>query len=436
MKQYAIACLGCKVNTTEAEGIREALNKSGYQETSFKEVADIYLILTCAVTNVASGKSRQKINQALRQNRKAIIGVIGCYVQVSADEIKENEDIDILVGSSHKDKVPELIERVLQTNEKQIVIDDVRKNAKFEALNVSHFEHKTRAYLKVQDGCNQFCSYCIIPYARGKERSLDLREVCTQAQQLSKNHQEIVLAGIHTGRYGQDQNSSLSCCIQEIMKSAPELGRLRISSIEVTEIDDFLLEMMNRTSVLAHHLHIPLQSGCDSVLKRMNRPYTTQEFYYKIQEIRQKVPHISISTDLIVGFPQETEEEFNQTVEFLKKCKFSFLHVFPFSAKKGTVAENFENQIAPDEKKRRVKVCSDLSVELYRDYQEKFIQKPLEVLVEKYNNGSSFGYSSEYLPVFIEGKHTQNKIVKVVCERIESSGVVAVIKEEKSDEAK
>ncbi|MFV0380269.1 MAG: tRNA (N(6)-L-threonylcarbamoyladenosine(37)-C(2))-methylthiotransferase MtaB [Anaerorhabdus sp.] len=426
MKKYAISCLGCKVNSTEAEGIRETLNNGEYEEVDFREYADIYLIITCAVTNVASAKSRKKINQAIRQNKDAVIGVIGCYVQVSLDEIKKSEHIDILVGSSNKNQIPKLIEEVIKTKERQVLVDDVRENATFESLDISHYEHKTRAYLKIQDGCNQFCSYCIIPYARGKERSLPLDEVINNAKKLSLKHKEIVLTGIHTGRY-KDNNSSLSLCIKRIINEVQGLQRLRISSIEVSEIDDDLIDMLSKDNILAKHLHIPLQSGCDKILKMMNRPYTTEEFFNKIEEIRKKIPDISISTDLIVGFPQESDEDFNETLNFLKKCRFSFLHVFPFSLKDKTVATSLNNQNSNEIKRLRVKEATKISDDLYKEYQEKFIGKKLDVLVEKYDDQYSFGHSSEYIPVYVNGKFDNNNIVGVIGSLIKDGNIYAEV---------
>lgn len=411
--RYAISCLGCKVNTYEAGSIQQALNAKGYIEVDFKEEADVYLVFTCAVTNTAASKSRQKINQAIRQNSSAIICVVGCYVQINAENMKENESIDILVGSSHKHDLPNLIEQVIKNKEKIVLVDDVRKEAEFEEMPLTHFEHQTRAYMKIQDGCNQFCSYCIIPYARGKERSLPLEKVIENTKQLAKNHKEIVLAGIHTGRYGADCGETLAHCIEVMLNEVPELMRVRISSIEITEISDELIELMKKSSRIAHHLHIPLQSGCDETLKRMNRPYTTNEFYARIEEIRKSLPGISISTDLIVGFPQETEEEFDKTVEFLKKCKFTFLHVFPFSPKTGTAAEKMMEQVADSIKKQRVQTCSSLSKKLYYEYKSSFINKKVSVLVEEIQEENSFGHSSEYLPVTIEGVQQRNEIVEV-----------------------
>ncbi len=435
MKRYAIACLGCKVNTTEAQGIRQALNESGYQEVSFKEEAEVYVILTCAVTNTASSKSRQKVNQAIRRNNQAIVCVVGCYVQMSYEEMKEQDGIDILVGSSHKEKVPQLIERVRATKQKVVMVDDVRKKAVFEPLVINKFDYQTRAYLKIQDGCNQFCSYCVIPYARGKERSLTLEEVIQQAKKLAQNHREIVLTGIHTGRYG-DKGETLAMAMETILTEVPQLERLRISSIEITEIDNHLLQLIQKEKRIAKHLHIPLQSGSDTVLRKMNRPYTTSQFYERLQEIKKAVKDISISTDLIVGFPQETQEEFEETKKFLNLCEFSFIHVFPFSAKDGTEAAELNGQISGEEKKRRVKECSDISRKLYEKYKLKFIQKDVEVLIEKVQGGGSFGHTSEYLPVLVSGSFKANTMVRCRCERLELDNLIATVKGDEDDKIK
>lgn len=430
MIRYAISCLGCKVNTYEAGSINQSLKEKGYQEVDFKENADVYIIFTCAVTNTAASKSRQKINQAIRQNENALICVVGCYVQISAEKMKENEKIDILVGSSHKNEIPQLIEETLIDRKQRILLDDVRKEAVFETLNVSQFEHQTRAYLKIQDGCNQFCSYCIIPYARGKERSLKLEQVVENAQALADKHQEIVLAGIHTGRYGREYGVTLTECISEILKSAPKLKRIRISSIEITEVSDELVALMKKDSRIARHLHIPLQSGCDDTLKRMNRPYTTEEYYLRIEEIRKQLPDVSISTDLIVGFAQESDEEFTQTKLFINQCHFSFLHVFPFSVKQGTVAEKLTSQVSDETKKQRVKECTELSKMLNYEYKSSFINKEVEVLVEVSENGKSFGHSSEYLPITIPSACAKNRMVKCICTHMLNDELFAKIVEE------
>ncbi|MEG0177463.1 tRNA (N(6)-L-threonylcarbamoyladenosine(37)-C(2))-methylthiotransferase MtaB [Anaerorhabdus sp.] len=428
MIRYAISCLGCKVNTYEAESISQSLKLKGYIEVGFKETADVYLIFTCAVTNTAASKSRQKINQAIRLNEDAIICVVGCYVQINAENMKENEHIDILVGSSHKQDIPRLIEETLSKKEKHVLVEDVRENADFETLSLSHFEHQTRAYMKIQDGCNQFCSYCIIPYARGKERSYPLEKVVETARKLSVNHKEIVLAGIHTGRYGHDIDLTLTKCLKEVLKQAPLLERIRISSIEITEITDELIELMKQDNRIARHLHIPIQSGCNETLKRMNRPYTKEEFIARVNEIRNELPHVSISTDLIVGFPQESEEEFNETIKTIHDCSFSFMHVFPFSSKTGTVAEKMKGQVIDKIKKERVQTCSNLSKNLYYTYKASFINKEVSVLIEEHRGDKSFGHSSEYLPITIEGIHPHNQFVDVVVTHLINDELIGKVK--------
>lgn len=414
MKKFAVCTLGCKVNTYEAQSISETLRNEGYQEVDFNETADIYIIFTCAVTNTASSKSRQKINQAIKQNKEAIITVVGCYVQIKPDELNENENIDILIGSAFKSKLPVYIKQAIESQGKIVKIEDVRNvDVEFENLGVSKFEHQVRAYLKIQDGCNQFCSFCIIPYARGKERSMDFDKVIEMAKALSLNHKEIVLSGIHTGRYGF-KHKNLTDVMKAILDSCPNLERLRISSIEVSEVTDELIELMKNDLRVARHLHIPLQSGCDELLKEMHRPYTKSYFKDRIDYIRKHIPEISISTDLIVGFPKESEEQFKETVEFLKDCELSFVHVFPFSSKSGTLAAEYKDDVDAKVKKERVKIINDLSKKLYYAYKAKFIGRSMHVLIERVYDGYAFGHSSEYIPVYVEGKHKRKDSIIVV----------------------
>ncbi len=412
MIRYAISCLGCKVNTYEAESVSASLKKRGYQEVNFKDEADIYCIFTCAVTNTAASKSRQKIHQAIRQNPDAVICAIGCYVQLSAEAMAQEEHIDILVGSSNKMKLVEYIEEVLEKKKRIIKVEDVRNNIAFEALEVDRFEHKTRAFLKIQDGCNQFCSYCIIPYARGAERSLNYQEVLKQAQTLSMHHQEIVLTGIHTGRY-RSESMDLAQLIKLILDNT-SIKRIRISSIEMNEINEELIELIKNEPRVAKHLHIPLQSGCDATLLRMNRPYTTAQFLKLIKRLKEEVDAISISTDIIVGFPNETQEEYEATKAFLSQVKFSFIHVFPFSSKDNTKAAQLSHPIENKVKKQRVKELLSFSKQCKIEYESKFINATLQVLIESCEVGCSFGYTSEYIYVKIEKEYPVGSIVDVV----------------------
>jgi len=426
MITFAVSTLGCKVNTFESVSIVESLKREGFIEIDFNDLADVYIIFTCAVTNVASSKSRKKINQAIRQNKDAVICVVGCYVQLEPKEIKDNENIDILVGSNFKNKIPEYIKKVLETKEKIDVVSDVRlKDIDFENLGVSLFDKQVRAYLKIQDGCNQFCSYCIIPYARGKERSLSVDEVVSLSKTISLNHKEIVLAGIHTGRYFSD-GYDLTKLVKKILEENKKIERLRISSIEITEITDELIKLIKNDKRIARHLHIPLQSGSDEMLKLMRRPYDTKLYLNRINYIRNEIPDISISTDVIVGFPKETEKLFNDTLNFIKECSFSFIHVFPFSLKEGTDASKLKGFLSNAEKKERVKMVSDLSKKLYYIYKETFINKELEVLIEKHEKNYSFGHSSEYIPVYIKGIFDKNQIIKVKGTHISSEDFYAI----------
>lgn len=413
MTTFAMARLGCKVNTYEAESIATALKSRGMVEVDFKEKADVYCIFTCAVTNTAASKSRQKIHQARRQNKEALVCAVGCYVQVNAESMTQDEQIDILVGSQGKKDIPDLIEANLKKREHTVLLNDVRKEASFELLPLESFSHMTRAYLKVQDGCNQFCSYCIIPYARGKERSIELSEAISQAKELARHHEEIVLAGIHTGRYGKEEGVSLVQLIQGILDHT-SIRRVRISSIEITEITDDLIELMKTDCRVAKHLHIPLQSGCNSTLKRMNRPYTTEEFFERVQWIRKEVPGISISTDLIVGFVGETEEEYELTRRFLWDVRFSFIHVFPFSSKSGTVASRMKEHIASDIKKARTKEVLNISKNLKTEYMSTFIGKEVEVLIEKAWENGCMGHTSEYIEVQLNQRIEPGTLVKAI----------------------
>ena len=422
MKSYGICTLGCKVNTYEAESVNQQLKERAYIEKDFKEVCDIYIIFTCAVTNTASSKSRKKIHQAIRQNKDALICVVGCYVQIDIDNLQKDDHIDILIGSKYKDKLVDYIERY---ENKQMNMVEELNNVPFEKLIVDSFEHQTRAYLKIQDGCNQYCSYCIIPYARGHERSMNPQEVVNEAKLLSLHHKEIVLTGIHTGRYGKEYGVSLAKLIKMILANCPQIDRIRISSIEITEIDEELIELIKNDKRVAAHLHIPLQSGDNRTLKRMNRPYTCEEFLNKITYIREQIPFISISTDLIVGFVQESEEEFAHTYEFLKECAFSFIHVFPFASKKGTKAYNMSGHVDNATKKLRSNQCLALSKNLNYVFASKFINQEVEVLVEGNDDNYSFGYTSEYIYVYIDEKIMPNTMVKAIITSIDKNRVYA-----------
>lgn len=414
MSTFAIATLGCKVNSFESESYLESLVELGYEEVDFRQKADVYVINTCCVTNTAASKSRQRISQAQRNNPDALICVVGCYVQTHGEDLKAQYGIDILIGSSGKNGLAHRIDNALKKNVPVVFskIDDI---SLFEELKVSKFQHHTRAFLKIQDGCDQYCAYCIIPFARGRERSLAPKSVIQQASILSESHPEIVLAGIHTGRYGKGYDTDLTQLIKDILTEAPRLKRIRISSIEVSEITDEFIQLVKNELRIARHLHIPIQSGCDATLQRMKRPYTVREYLDRIHAIRREIPDISISTDLIAGFPQESEDEFVTTLDTMKVARFSFMHVFPYSKRENTAAADMEGQIDPQCKKQRVQAAQLTSHQLNSQYMLSFIGKKLSVIIEETDANGAFGHSGEYIPVIIKAnKYKPKDLIEVV----------------------
>lgn len=416
MITFALSTLGCKVNAYESNGYIEGLRKFGWQLVDFKEKADIYIINTCSVTNTAASKSKQKIHQAQRRNPDAIICVVGCFVQTTKEEL----NVDVLVGSSGKEQLPQYIFDALQSREKKSYVKDLQDVTKFENIPIQTFEGQTRAYLKIQDGCNQFCSYCIIPYARGRERSLPIDEVVATAKKLVANHhKEIVLSGIHTGRYGLDLKTNLLALLKQLV-AIEGLERVRISSIEMNELDDAFLLFMSRENKIAKHLHIPIQSGSDTILKAMNRPYTIAQFKKKMEHIRELMPNVSISSDIIMGFPGESEEDVIETVTNLEAIHFSFLHVFPFSKRDGTKASEMKYQVINEEKKKRCQKVSLLSKKHYNEYKEKFVNQMVNVLFEYEKDGYLFGHTSEYLSLMAKkDRHQINQMCTVLVTSIQ-----------------
>lgn len=431
MTTFAIATLGCKVNAYESQGYAQGLCEYGWKEVDFKEAADVYLIYSCAVTNTAAAKSRQKIHQAQRQNPAACIAVAGCYAQLAHAQLASDPHIDLIVGSSQKEALPKLIYQTWQDRKRRILVQDMRQMSAFEAIAVQQFPHHTRAYLKVQDGCNQFCSYCIIPYTRGKERSLAPDAVVEQARMLvAHHHAEIVLTGIHTGRYGREYGVSLAQLMKRLCDEVDGLQRLRISSIECNEITDELIALMKREKRIARHLHIPLQSGDNTILNAMKRAYTVEEYEQRIAKIRQELDPISISADVICGFPMESEEQFAAGMDAIARMKLSFLHVFPYSRRDGTPAAAMKGQISADRKKNRTRRLMELSQALHCEYLQSFLHKQVDVLWEKEENGQMVGHSGEYLEVcapLVRAKLHQME--SVVIQAIEADRLIAAPQE-------
>ena len=423
MKNFYIYTLGCKVNSYEIEAIKDDLINSGFVLTD-EENADYIIINTCCVTNMAASKSRQKIHSFHNQNPKAKIIVMGCYVQGFEDEIKEIEGVKLLVGTNDRSK----IKQYLNEMENQIsLVKDISLFNSYEDLSITSCFENTRAYLKIQDGCNNFCSYCIIPYVRGQIKSRDKDKVIAEAKYLiSLGYKEIVLTGIHTGSYGKDlKDYSFSDLVEELL-NLDGLYRLRISSIEESEIDDKFINLLINNDKLAKHLHIPLQAGSNHVLKLMNRKYDTKTFVDKINYIKQQVKDIAITTDIIVGFPDESDKDFEDTLTISKEIGFAKIHVFPFSSRKGTVASKMKNQIDGTIKKQRSKQLIELSNKLNFDYNNKYLNKEIEVLVEEKDHEYYVGHSSNFIKVKIKSDYEiqRNSLVKVLITKIFDSYVI------------
>lgn len=417
MKTVAFHTLGCKVNTYESQAMLKDFINEGFEEVDFKEQADVYVINTCTVTNTGDSKSRQMIRKAIRKNPDAIVCVVGCYSQIAPEEIEAIEGVSVVLGTQYRNHIVEYALESMQTGQKIIKVDNVMNLRKFEDLNIDQFKN-TRAFLKIQDGCNNFCTYCIIPYARGRVRSRAPQSVIEQARTLVNNgYVEIVLTGIHTAGYGLDLEKytfyDLLCDLIKI----DGLKRLRISSIEISQITDKIIDLIASHPVVVEHLHVPLQAGCDATLKRMNRKYTTSEYFDKIQKIRALLPEIAFTTDVIVGFPGESEEEFEQTYQFIKQVNFSELHVFPYSPRKNTPAAKMKEQVLERTKHDRVTKLLTLSKQLNEQYAKKQIGTTVAVLFEKTEGDYVVGHAGNYLKVRALGKEDLiGKISNVIIE--------------------
>lgn len=406
--KFNIVTFGCKVNQYESNMMKEKMLSSNFFYEENMSDANIIIVNTCSVTNVADKKCLKMIRKIKREYPNALLVVAGCSSQ-NNQNVYEALDIDILLGNKDKSKIAELIKEYLDTEKKYVKFYNER-DLEFEDMLIKDYNH-VRAFVKIEDGCDNFCSYCIIPFVRGSVRSKDFDTVIKEAKLLTEHgHKEIVLTGIHTGHY-MSNNHDLTDLINELSK-IDDLLRIRISSIEITELNDKFLEMLKINKKVCNHLHIPLQAGSDEILKRMNRKYDLAYYEEKINKIRSIRPDISITTDIIVGFPYETDELFNETLEFSKKMNFSKIHVFPYSIRVGTAAASMPNQVDEVTKKMRVKKLMALSKKQEKEYYEKFKGKELDILVEECDNNVSIGHTSNYLMVTLNENLLVGKIYK------------------------
>ena len=418
--------LGCKVNQYESEAMQKLFEAAGYEVTQKISEASVVVVNTCTVTAVSSQKSRQMIRRAAKEN--CVLVVVGCYAQSEPEEISKIDGVDVIIGTKDRTRIIELVEAALKNRGEKILqvgsVEDIRA---FEEL--PHTPHRTRAFLKIEDGCNNFCSYCIIPYVRGRVRSRSLESIRAECLELKANYKEIVLTGIHIGAYGRDvKNISLIDAVKTVLYAANPL-RLRLGSLESAEMTDELIELIKNDRRICNHVHLPLQSGSDEILKAMRRPYTTKNFAELTARLVNEVPEISIGTDLIVGFPGETDKHFDETIDFIQSQPFSKIHVFPYSARAGTVAAALPNQIPAQIKKFRASRALEISRAKSKTFNERLIGKTVEIIAETSEGGLVDGLTKNYVRVYTPDKNILlGEVIKIQVEKIFKDGVFGAVK--------
>lgn len=428
MKKVKFSTLGCKVNQYETEAMAELFVKNGYEITEDYN-CDVFVLNTCTVTNLSDRKSRQQISKIRSENSDAIIAVVGCYSQVSPDEIENIEGVNVILGTKYRKEIVELCELAKSSNKIINKVENIGKNREFEELTINTEHSMTRAYIKIQEGCSQFCSYCIIPYARGPIRSRNIRDIVLEAKRLADNgFKEIVLTGIHVASYGKDlENDDIGLIdVIEDIGQIDKIKRIRLSSLEPRIVDKQFLDRLSKVEQFCDHFHLSLQSGSDSILQSMNRKYDTDLYEKTINLIREYYPNAAITTDIIVGFPGETDEDFEKTLNFVDKIQFSKIHVFKYSNRKGTVASKMKNQVSGVVKKKRSKLLIEKSKYYTDKFLDNMLNQPIKVLFESKNDdGYIKGYTTNYIRVKREyNPNLSNKIIDVICNRRENEELV------------
>lgn len=430
MLKVALTTLGCKVNQVETETMEGLFRQRGYEIVDFSQPADFYIINTCSVTHLGERKSRQLIRRANRLNEKAVIAVTGCYAQIAAKEIAAIEGVKVVIGTQQRHKIVDLVEQAARKDGLFNEVSDIMHTHEFEDIPLYGTPHRTRAFLKIQDGCCNYCSYCIIPYTRGPIRSRRLDSVKEALDKLvADDFHEVVLTGIHLGAYGRDfknENISLSDAVKVCLTN-PNLKRLRLGSLESIEVSPHLLELIKNEERFTKHLHLPLQAGSDEILKAMNRHYTTAEFARLIENIRRAVPDIAISTDIIVGFPGETDELFYKSMEFVSSMNFAKIHVFPYSKRAGTPAAAMSNQVDENIKKQRVHLMQQIEKRSSLNFHTKFLGKSMDVLFEQTHENYTEGLTSNYIKVYVPGEIPSGEIYNVKLKEIFKDGILGEI---------
>jgi len=416
-KTFSIMTLGCKVNQYESEAITEQFINAGYKCVEFEDKADIYLVNTCTVTNVADKKSRKMLSKAKKNNKDAIVAAVGCYVQIAHDQVEEIPFVDILIGNTHKNQVVEIVEKYIREQNRENWIEDVHHNIEYEELTIQNQQNKTRSAVKIQDGCNQYCTYCIIPYTRGKVRSRKPELIINEVKGLGKNgFREIILTGIHIGSYGKDLEGYLLIDLIEELDKIADIRRIRLGSLEPNLITTEFMERLVACKSVCDHFHLSMQSGSDTVLKRMNRRYTSGQYMDKVALIRDYYPNAGITTDVIVGFPMETDSEEEETYRFVENVGFSDLHVFKYSPRKGTVAAGMKPQIDGNVKSRRSRKLVVLGERLKRTFLTRQVGQHHTIIPEEEQSIDKkiyiTGYTRNYIKVYLDKDLEVNALIK------------------------
>jgi len=419
LKKAAFYTLGCKVNQYETEAMTESFENAGYEIVDYSEFADVYIINTCTVTNMGDRKSRQIIRRAREKNPEALVAVVGCYSQIAPGEVLEIPEVSLVVGTDERSRMVELVEYAMEKEEKLNMVNDIMKVKEFEEMSIKSYKSRTRAFLKIQEGCDQYCTYCIIPYARGHIRSRKPDSIIAEVKELAENgFREIVLTGIHVASYGKDLGNTSLIDIIEKVHEIDGIRRIRMSSVDPNVMTDGFIERLSRLPKICGHFHLSLQSGCDETLKRMNRKYTTGEYRRVVKKLREVFADVAITTDLIVGFPGETEEEFQKTVDFVEEIAFSAMHVFKYSQRTGTPAAKYENQIKPQVKDSRSKVITAIAQKNEEKFKKAFIGRSKPVLYEQPFDGQKSlfeGLTDNYIRVVSESREDiKGKIIETV----------------------
>lgn len=431
--KVAFATLGCRVNQYESEAMAEKFIKSGYEVASFSDIADVYVINTCTVTNMSDKKSRQMISRARRLNDKAVIAAVGCYTQIAPEKVSEIGDVDVILGTRNKGEIVYWVNRAREEKKQIVAVNDVLKNKVFEDLRIEEYQDKTRAFLKIQDGCNNFCSYCLIPFARGAVCSKKPERVISEVKELAAHgFKEIILSGIDISSYGVDleEDHNLLTILQDIDK-IQGIERVRIGSIGPEFFNEHIIKEIGKLKKLCTHFHLSLQSGCDETLKRMNRKYSVEQYKTIVNSLRDNIEDVSITTDIIVGFPGETEEEFNKTYEFLREIKLAKMHIFKYSPRTGTKAASMKNQVDGTAKEIRSKMLIKLNEENEKEFMSRYIGRKMKVLYEqKTSEGSDMyeGYTPNYIKVLSKTKeNVKEKIINTLLVEVKEEHIIGLI---------